>query len=60
VAGVINGRRWLQQRIQHLEAQLQGDLSDTHRAQLEAELERARAELRHERLRRWLWWGPRL
>jgi hypothetical protein len=60
VGGVIDGRHWLRQRIQYLEAQLREDLSDARRAQLEAELERARAELRHERRRRWLWWGSRV
>jgi hypothetical protein len=59
MAGVIDGRRWLRQRIQHLEAQLRGDLNDDQRAHLEAQLAQARAELRHERRRRWLWWGPR-
>jgi hypothetical protein len=60
VAGVIDGRRWLRQRIQHLEARLEDDLSDAQRAEVQAELDRIRAELRHERRRRWLLWGPRL
>jgi hypothetical protein len=59
VADVIDGRRWLRQRIQQLEAQLQGDVSDEQRAHLQSELDRVRAELRHERRRRWLFWGPR-
>jgi hypothetical protein len=59
VGGVIDGRRWLRQRIQQLEARLQEDLSDAQRAEVQSELDRARAELRHERRRRWLWWGPR-
>jgi hypothetical protein len=56
---VIDGRRWLRQRIQHLEGQLRGDLTDAQRAPLEAELDRARAELRRQRRRRWLLWGTR-
>jgi hypothetical protein len=58
--GVIDGRRWWQQRIAHLEQALRGDLSDEQRAEIEAELARARMELRHNRRwLRWLLWGHR-
>jgi hypothetical protein len=57
--GVIDGRRWLRQRIQHLEAQLREEVSEARRSQLSSELEQARTELRRERRRRWLWWGSR-
>jgi hypothetical protein len=57
MAGVVDGRRWLRQRIQHLEAQLQGEVSEPRRAQLRSELEQARAELSRQRWRRWLMWG---
>jgi hypothetical protein len=57
--GVIDGRRWLRQRIAHLEAAISADPPDEQRARLQTELEAARAELR--RTRRWFgWlWGPR-
>ena len=54
--GVIDGRRWLRQRIEHLETMLGRDLPPDQRQLMEAELERARSELR--RLRwRWLFRG---
>jgi hypothetical protein len=59
VPGVIDGRRWLRQRVQHLEAQLQAEQSEAQRAQLQIELDRARAELGRTRRRRWLFWGAR-
>jgi hypothetical protein len=59
MAGVIDGRRWLRQRIQHLEAQLQEEVSEARRAQLSSELEQARTELRRQRWRHWLLWGSR-
>jgi hypothetical protein len=58
--GVIDGRRWLRQRIQHLEEALAGDPPAELRPQLEAELAEARAELhRTGTWRRWLLWGAR-
>jgi hypothetical protein len=57
MAGVVDGRRWLRQRIQHLEAELQGEVSEARRAQLTSELEQAQAELARQRRRRWLMWG---
>jgi hypothetical protein len=56
--GVIDGRRWLRQRIQHLETVLGDNPPPEQRPQLEAELAAARAELRrHGGWLRWLWRG---
>jgi hypothetical protein len=52
--GVIDGRRWLRQRIAHLEAALAADPPDDQRARLQTELDAARAELR--RARSWSRW----
>jgi hypothetical protein len=57
VPGVIDGRRWLRQRIEHLEAELQSGPTEAERVQLQAQLDQARDELRRSRLRRWLFWG---
>jgi hypothetical protein len=56
--GVIDGRRWLRQRIEHLETVLGDNPPAEQRAQLEAELAAAKAELRRTgSWRRWLLWG---
>jgi hypothetical protein len=56
VPGVIDGRRWLRQRIQVLEAELAAGPSEPERTVLEAELQQAKAELhRRGRWRVWLW-----
>ncbi len=58
--GIIDGRRWLRQRIAHLEALLEEGPPPEQRVALEAELETARAELgRAGAWRRWLLWGAR-
>jgi hypothetical protein len=58
--GVIDGRRWLRQRIAHLEEALQSDPPAGQRQQLEAELAGARQELRRTGgWRRWLLFGAR-
>jgi hypothetical protein len=58
--GVIDGRRWLRQRIAHLEEMLRDDPPAEQRPHIEAELARARAELRSTgSWRRWLLWGAR-
>jgi hypothetical protein len=60
VPGVIDGRRWLRQRIARLEDLLGGDPPAEQRAQLETELAEAKAELhRMAGWRRWLLWGAR-
>jgi len=61
VPGIIDGRRWLRQRIAHLEERLQAeDPSTEERAQLETELAEAKAELRRSAgWARWLLWGAR-
>ena len=59
MSGVIDGRRWLRQRIQHLEAVLSDNPPPEQRPLLEADLAAARAELRRSGgWRRWLWWEP--
>ncbi len=56
--GVIDGRRWLRQRISYLEGVLSEDPPAEQRAQLETELAQARAELRRTHgWARWLFWG---
>jgi len=60
VPGVIDGRRWLRQRIAQLEELLAGDPPADQRAQIEAELDEAKAELhRTSGWRRWLLFGAR-
>ncbi len=56
--GVIDSRKWLRQRITHLEELLQSDPPDEQRQVIQAELDQARAELRRTSgWRRWLLWG---
>jgi hypothetical protein len=58
--GVIDSRRWLRQRIEHLEELLEADPPAEQRAGIEAELAQARMELqRSSPWRRWLLWGTR-
>jgi hypothetical protein len=61
VAGVIDGRKWLQERLQSLQVQLDAEPSEDQRQVLEAEIQKVRAELGAgtRRLRRWLLWGAR-
>lgn len=61
VAGIIDGRKWLEQRIKHLEAALAAGPPDEERRTIEAELDRLRAETAgsRRRFRRWLVWGGR-
>jgi hypothetical protein len=54
VPEVIDGRRWLRQRIEQLEQQLGADPPADQRPQLEAELTEAKAELR--RMSGWRYW----
>jgi hypothetical protein len=61
MSGVIDGRKWLQDRLRHLQAQLDAEPSDDQRKAVEAEIEKLRAEATasHRRFRRWFLWGGR-
>jgi hypothetical protein len=61
MSGVIDGRRWLQERLRNLQAQLDADPSDDQRQAIEAEIEKLRAEAgsTRRRFRRWFIWGGR-
>lgn len=61
MAGIVDGRQWLEERLRHLEAQLNEDPPDDQRKVIEAEIERLRVEVRSSRRRfsRWLMWGGR-
>jgi hypothetical protein len=61
VSGVIDGRKWLQDRLRHLQAQLDVEPSDDQRKAIEAEIEKLRAEagVSRRRFRRWFIWGGR-
>lgn len=55
MAGIVEGREWLEQRIRFLEAELERDPSDGTRALIEVELATLREELRTKRRRWWRW-----
>ena len=63
MSSIIDGRKWLETRLAHLEAQLAGDdhLSDDERKAIEAETVELKAELAasRRRFRRFLLWGGR-
>jgi hypothetical protein len=62
VSGVIDGRKWRQDRLRHLQAQLDADTPDDQRRAIEAEIEKLKAEAGSSRRRwgRWFLWGGRL
>lgn len=62
MAGIVEGREWLEQRIGFLEAELDHNPSDGTRALIEVELATLREELRTKRRGRWRWFlfGGRL
>jgi hypothetical protein len=61
VSGIIEGRRWLEERLRHLQAALSTEITDDQREAVEAEIERLRGQLgsSHRRVRRWFIWGGR-
>ena len=63
MSGIIDGRRWLENRLAHLQAQLQDDagLSDDNRKAIETEIAELKAELAssRRRFRRFIFWGGR-
>jgi hypothetical protein len=61
VSGVIDGRKWLKDRLRHLESQLDAEPSDEQRKALEVEIEKLRAEAGANRrlFGRWFLWGGR-
>lgn len=62
MGSIIDGRRWLRERIAHLEAALEGDdLDEGQREAVTTELEQLRAEHGQASRRRWWRWfgGPR-
>lgn len=62
MAGIIDGKDWVEKRIGHLKAALEGgELTDAQRVLVETELEQLEEEARRNRsrFRRWLFWGGR-
>jgi LPS O-antigen subunit length determinant protein (WzzB/FepE family) len=63
MSSIIDGQKWLETRLAHLEAQLAGEdhLSDEERTAIEAETVELKAELAasRRRFRRFLLWGGR-
>jgi hypothetical protein len=61
VSGIIEGRKWLEERLRHLEAALSTEVTDDQRKAIEAEIEKLRGEAgaSHRHFRRWFLWGGR-
>lgn len=62
MAGIIDGKAWVEQRLKHLRAALEGDdLSDAQRTLIETEIDLLQAEADRDKrkFRRWLVWGGR-
>lgn len=61
VAGIIDGRKWLDERLQHLRGLLDANPTDDERAAIDAEIGRLEAEAgtSRRRFRRWIVWGGR-
>ena len=62
MSGIISGRDWLETRLRHLEAALEGDLDSEERAAILTEIDQLRREEKVGRRRRlrWLIIGGRL
>ncbi len=62
MSGIIDGRAWVEQRLQHLRTALEGDdLTDAQRVLIETEIDQLQAEAARDKrgFRRWLLWGGR-
>ena len=62
MSGIIDGRKWLENRLAHLQTQLQDPmLSEDDRKIIEAESAELKAELTasRRRFRRFIFWGGR-
>ena len=62
MAGIIDGKAWVDERIKFLRAALDGgELTESQRVLVETELEHLAAEAQRDKrkLRRWLVWGGR-
>jgi len=62
MSGIIDGKKWLENRLAHLQAQLQDPmLSEDDRKVIEAEAAELKAELTasRRRFRRFIFWGGR-
>lgn len=62
MAGIIDGKAWVDQRLKHLrDALAAGELSDGQRTLIETEIDLLESERARDRrtFRRWLLWGGR-
>ncbi len=61
VAGIIDGRQWVKQRLEHLRGLLEANPTDEQRKAIEAEIAALEPEATasRRRFRRWLIWGGR-
>lgn len=59
---IIDGKAWVEQRLKHLRAALEGDeVTDGQRVLIQIEIDELEQELGREKrkIRRWLIWGGR-
>ena len=62
MAGIIDGKAWVERRLKHLREALEGgELSDAQRTLIATEIDLLEAEAARDkrRFRRWLLWGGR-
>ena len=61
MSGIIDGRQWLEQRLRHLQAELDADPPPELRSAIEREMAAIRVEVgtSRRRFRRFLFWGGR-
>jgi hypothetical protein len=59
--GIIDGRKWVEERLRNLHAMLDANPAEDDRTAIQAEIDRLRtqAESNRRRHRRWLLWGGR-
>ena len=62
MSGIIDGRRWLEERLRQLQAALDANPTADERVAIESEMAKLREEAgsHRRRFRRWLLWGGRL